>query len=327
MPAPPTSPRSVTIVSPCFNEADGVREFLDRVRAAVAPLADRDFRFLLVDDGSTDATAEVLAELAAADARVQVLRLTRNFGHQRAITAGLDHCDADQVVVLDADLQDPPEAIPGILARLDAGYDLVHTIRADRRRDSLAKRLPARLFYMVMRRWVLPALPEDAGDYKGFNRRVLAVVRAHGERMRFLRGIFATAGYRQTSIPITRAARHAGQSKFPPRRVLRFARDAIVSYTVLPLRAGFYLGAGTLAALPVAVASGGIAALAGWWRPDPLLAALLVAVALFGGLNLVFTGLIGEYLKCLIVEAKRRPIYAVREAINLEARPGPGGSG
>lgn len=312
--------RSVTIVSPCFNEAEGIRRFVHRLREVAAPLP-YDFRFLLVDDGSTDATPDVLAALAAEDPRVQVLRLARNFGHQRAITAGIEYCDADYVVILDADLQDPPEAIPEILARLDEGYDLIHTVRVDRSQDSLAKRLPAKLFYLAMRRWVLPALPENAGDYKGFNRRVLAVVLRHGERMRFLRGIFATAGHRQTTVPIVRTLRHAGDSKFPPRRVLRFARDAIVSYTVVPIRAALYVGLATLALIPPAVIGGALALWLGAWRPDPLLAAILLAIPLFGGLNLVFVGLLGEYLKCLVVEAKQRPLYVVRETVNLDPVP------
>jgi glycosyltransferase involved in cell wall biosynthesis len=318
------SPRLLTIIAPCFNEAEGLPRFVARVREVTDPIPGYTVHLLLVDDGSTDATPEVLAELAARDPRIQVLRLTRNFGHQRAITAGLDHAQGDCFVVMDADLQDPPEAIPEILARLDAGFDLVHTVRVDRSQDSAAKRWPAKFFYLVMRRWVLPALPENAGDYKGFNRRVLDVVRRHGERMRFLRGIFATAGYRQTSVPIVRAVRHAGASKFPPRRVLRFARDAIVSYTVLPLRAGFYLGLATLAILPPAAALGLLAVALGHWRPDPALAAILLVVPLFGGLNLVFTGLLGEYLKCLIVEAKQRPLYVVRDAINLPGTPSAG---
>lgn len=308
---------TVTIVAPCYNEVDVITVFHARVCEIAADLPHYAFTYLLVDDGSRDGTVEILRKLAAADPAVQVLCLARNFGHQRAITAGLDHCRSEYVIVMDSDLQDPPEAIPAILEALSQGADLVHTVRVDRSQDSLAKRLSAKIFYAVMRRWVLPELPEGAGDYKGFNRRVLLAIRQYRERVRFLRGAFATVGFCQATVPIRRPSRHAGQSKFPLRQVLRFGRDALVSNTAIPLRVSLYLGLATLAVLPVVALALAAARLSGAWHPDPLLAMILLLVLLYGGLGLCFTGILGEYLKVLILETKQRPLYIVGERVNL----------
>lgn len=309
---------TVAIVAPCYNEADVITAFYERVRAIAAGLSGYEFEVLLVDDGSRDGTMAILRDLAANDPALRILCLARNFGHQRAITAGLDHCRADYIIVMDSDLQDPPEAIPAILEALGQGADLVHTVRVDRSQDSLAKRLSAKIFYAVMRRWVLPDLPEGAGDYKGFNRRVLLAIRQYRERVRFLRGAFATVGFCQATVPIRRPSRHAGQSKFPLRQVLRFGRDALVSNTAIPLRASLYLGLTTLALLPFVALALAMARLSGNWHPDPLLALLLLVVLLYGGLGLCFTGILGEYLKVLILETKQRPLYIVGDRINLE---------
>jgi dolichol-phosphate mannosyltransferase len=309
---------TVTIIAPCYNEAEGIRAFYHQVKAVTAQIPGYQFELLLVDDGSRDETPAHLRALAEADPAVRVLRLARNFGHQRAITAGLDHCQGDYVIVMDADLQDPPEAIPEILAGLAQGADLVHTVRVDRSQDSFAKRASAKIFYAVMRRWVLPELPEGAGDYKGFNRQVLLGIRQYRERVRFLRGAFATVGFQQATVPIVRPSRYAGHSKFPLRQVLRFGRDALVSNTVIPLRIALYLGIATLALLPLVALALILLPLTGLYHPDPLLAILLCTVLLYGGLGLFFTGFTGEYLKCLILEAKQRPLYLVGERINLD---------
>lgn len=310
--------KTISIVAPCFNEALVLDAFLERVRAVVGRLDAYQCEFLFVDDGSTDETPETLRAFAASDPSIKVLRLSRNFGHQRAITAGLDRCSGDYIVVIDADLQDPPELIPEIIARLEEGYDVVHTVRADRSVESFFKRVPAKLFYRFMRKWVLLDLVEDAADFKGFNRRVLAAFRLYRERVQFLRGAFAALGFRQTEVRYSRAARHAGRSKYPTRNVLRLARDAIVSNSALPLRTGLYLGVLALLSLPIYATV--CLVLTAYGVQLSVLSMILIGLVLgFGGMNLVLLGLVGEYLKCIILEVKHRPLYVIESLQNLDA--------
>ena len=268
------------------------------------------FDYLFVDDGSTDGTWEQITRLAADNARVRGLRLARNYGQQRAISAGLDACDADAVAILDADLQDPPELLTEMLTAFETGADVVHAVRADRESDAAFKRLSAKLFYAVMRRWVLPSLPENAGDFKLISRRALEAYRAYGERVRFLRGIFATLGFQQATVEYARPPRTTGHSKYPLRRMLRLARDAVFSNTALPLRWCTYSGCAALALWPVVMVSVAL-------RAPSVIAFLLLAQWLFSALLLVGVGLAGEYFKIIVLEVKGRPLYLVRDSINL----------
>ena len=315
-----TSQQLVSIIVPCFNEEGMVDAFLERVRAVCEGLPEYGFEFLFVDDGSRDGTNAAIVARAERDPRVKLVTLSRNFGHQRAIAAGLDLCLGDYVVVIDADLQDPPELIPQILERLRAGSDIVHMVRESRDVDSFAKRFSARVFYAFMRRYVLPALPEDAPDFKGFNRRVLDTLRLYGERVRFLRGIIATLGFRQAAIPYVREARYAGKSKYPWKNVLRFGRDAVVSYSVIPLRVGLVAGIAVCAATAVFAAVCVAACIAGA-LPQPTVMFLIALVGGLGGLLLVMLGIVGEYLGCMMRELKQRPLYIVESLVNL-APPG-----
>lgn len=303
--------KRVSVVAPCYNEAAVLPSFLARVREVADRLPQYDFEFVLVDDGSRDVTRDVIRAEASADARVRGIFLSRNFGHQRALTAGLDFCGGDYVVMIDADLQDPPEVIPDILAALEAGNNVVHAVRRDRSVDSAVKRGGAQLFYAVMRRWVLPELPYNSGDFKGVDREALAAFRLYRERVRFLRGIFATLGFRQAEVPYRREARFAGSSKYPIWSVLRLARDAIVSNTAVPFRAGWMAGLVLLALGPAAIVWGLL-------HPKILLFCVQFAATLFiGGAVLCMLAGIGEYLKVLVLEAKRRPMYIVRELCNV----------
>jgi dolichol-phosphate mannosyltransferase len=207
--------RVLDIVVPCMNEADSIDTFLTRCEAVAAACSGYRFAYLFVDDGSTDDTWAEIASLALNNPHVRGLRLARNYGQQRAISAGLDACQGDAAAILDADLQDPPELLTAMLAKLDEGFDIVHAVRTDRTSDGAFKRLSAWAFYAVMRRWVLPELPENAGDFKVLNRRALDAARRYGERVRFLRGTIATLGFAQTTVSYTRPPRHAGQSKYP----------------------------------------------------------------------------------------------------------------
>ncbi len=316
------SPRYVSVVVPCHNEADTLDAFLTRVTPIFERLPRFSFEIVLIDDGSTDATEAVIARLCAANPGVKGVSLSRNFGHQRAITAGLDYCMGDYIIVIDADLQDPPELIPDVLAKLEEGFDVVHTVRTDRSVDSFWKRKSAKLFYALMRRWVLPEIVEDAADYKGFTRQALEALRAYPERVRFLRGMFATLGFRQSTVPFVRAARGAGQSKYSLRNMLRFARDAIVSNTVLPLRLGFYFGVLLVAAAGAYGACVAGLFLAGGGMDQPLVHLVLSTIGALFGVVFILLGMMGEYLKCIILEVKARPLYVVRKTYNLPAGTG-----
>jgi len=307
----------VSIVTPCYNEEAMIPVFLERLKAACQAVPQCTFEFVFVDDGSRDNTNQRILDKAEQDPRVKLISLSRSFGQQRAITAGLDLCAGDYVVVIDADLQDPPELIPKILQRLDEGYDLVHMVREDRRVDSAAKRISAKIFYATMRRFVLPELPEDAPDFKGFNRAVLEALRRYRERVRFLRGVLATLGFKQCAIPYVREPRYAGKGKYPWRRILAFGRDAVVSYSVIPLRLGLF--AGLLTCLGAFVFGLGCAFrywLGGGLR-QPLLLIIIALIGALSGLNLIVLGLMGEYLGGMMRELKQRPLYIIRSTHNL----------
>ena len=310
--------KTLTLVVPCHNEALVLEAFVSRCDAVAADCPGYRFVYLFVDDGSTDDTWERLVALAREDVRVRAIRLSRNYEQQRAIAAGLDHCEGDCVAILDADLQDPPELLPQMLARIAAGADIVHAVRGDRSSDSAFKRWTAWGFYRLMRRWVLPELPENAGDFKLFNRQVLDAVRQYRERVRFLRGNLATVGFRQETMVYARPPRHAGVSKYPLRRMLRLARDAVFSNTALPLRWCTYTGAGVVALWPVVC----VAALA-MEEPSVVLLLLLMQWLLMG-LLMVGVGLAGEYFKVILLEVKQRPLYLVRDCINVSIAPGIG---
>lgn len=327
----PAAGNTVSVIVPCYNEAAVIGETLERLRAVAASLPGWRFEWIFVDDGSKDATPAILAAAAANDPAVKLLSLARNYGHQRALTAGLDHCTGDCAIILDADLQDPPELIPRMLEALAQGADVVHMVRVDRSVDSLPKRISARIFYAVMRRWVLPGLAENAGDFKGFSRRAVLALRQYRERVRFLRGLCAAAGFNQVSIDYARAGRHAGRSKYPLRAMIRLARDAFFSNSALPLRAGLYLGLATWLLLPIYALYCAAAVIAGSGISQPWTALILGVFLAYAGLILILLGFVGEYLKILVLEVKARPLYLIRAAHNIAPRtgnardlPGPG---
>lgn len=313
----------VSIVVPCYNEEDVLGEFYDRVTSVAASLPEYAFEFLFVDDGSQDRTCQILQSLATEDDRVKVLSFSKNFGHQNAITAGLDHCVGDYVIVLDADLQDPPESIPAILERLAAGFDLVHMVRNDRTTDTFAKRFTARLFYVFMKRFAIADLPENSGDFKGFNRNVLTAISQYREQVRFLRGLFANLGFTQTEIPYKRDARYAGETKYPWRKVLRFATDAVLSFSFFPLRMCLLAGMASWGFLLAFLAWTAYAQVALGQPVNSLVTLLTVMVAGFSGMVLIGLGIVGEYLSRILIELKNRPLYHLRSATNLDTRTVP----
>jgi dolichol-phosphate mannosyltransferase len=304
----------VSVVVPCFNEAEVIGETLRRLREFCAHVQGLRVELIFVDDGSRDATRALLREQAAADPRVQVLGLSRNFGHQIAVSAGLDVARGDAVVLIDADLQDPPEVIHEMLAKWREGYDVVYGTRTERAGESVFKLSTARGFYRVLNRLSDTPIPLDTGDFRLMSRAVVEALKAMPERDRFVRGMVSWVGFRQTALPYRRAERFAGTSKYPLRKMLRFATDGILSFSTRPLQMSITLGL-----LAAAVAMLGIAYalflrvftsiwVEGW-------TALMIAVLFIGGVQLICVGILGEYIGRIYNEVKRRPLYLVQEHI------------
>ncbi len=304
-----TDRRSITFVIAAFNEQDALPLMHARL-AKVMDALDADAQVLYVDDGSRDRTWDVMQQLAAEDPRVGLLRLARNFGKELALTAGLDHVDADAAMVLDADGQDPPELAPQFVAKWREGYDVVYGTRSRRDGETWLKRVTAAAFYRVMGRLSDTTIPRDTGDFRLVSRRVLDALRQMRERQRFMKGLFAWVGFRQVSFPYERAPRVAGGSKFNYWRLWNLAIEGITGFSTVPLRMATYVGVLTAMA---AFAWGLwiIARTVLWGDPVQGWPSLMTAMLFLGGLQLVALGIVGEYLGRLYVEVKQRPLYLV----------------
>jgi dolichol-phosphate mannosyltransferase len=305
---------TVVVVIPFLNEAENLPLLYERLCTALANEPEA-FEVLFVDDGSTDGSAAWVAGRAAQDPRVKLLRLSRSFGHQLAITAGMDHADGDAVVIMDADLQDPPEVIPELLRRWRDGHEIVYAVRTSRSGETWTKRFLAATFYKAFRRMASVDVPLDAGDFRLVDRKVIEALKQVRELHRFVRGLTCWVGFSQAAVPYERAARLAGVTKYPVWKSLRLAWDAITSFSSTPLRWMTTFGllvslAGLLQAVRVVV--------------DRLLYprsmergwASLAAIMLFlGGVQLISLGLMGQYVGRIFEESKKRPLYVVRERI------------
>ena len=305
------------MVVPCFNEEAVIATTHARLSASLGAIPDATSEIVYVDDGSRDRTLDLLRGIAASDASTRVVALSRNFGHQKALTAGLAHATGDAVVLIDADLQDPPEVIAEFVARWRAGADVAYGVRRRRAGESGFKLLTAHAYYRLMGRVSDAAIPFDAGDFRLLDRSVLDALRAMPERDRFMRGMIAWVGFRQEPVSYDRAARAAGETKYPFRRMVRFALDGMFSFSATPLRMATYFGffASVLAVLGVLYAFVlrifADQVVPGW-------ATLLIAVLFLGGVQLVSLGIIGEYIARIYGEVKERPLYLVRERIGFE---------
>ncbi|HEX6984151.1 MAG TPA: glycosyltransferase family 2 protein [Planctomycetaceae bacterium] len=309
----------LSVVVPCFNEQEVLRETHRRLSAALRGLR-VDYEIVYVDDGSRDETPAILRELQSSDGRVRVVRFSRNFGHQVAVTAGMDHAAGDAVVLIDADLQDPPEVIADLLARWRDGYDVAYGRRTEREGETAFKRATASLFYRVLRALTPVDIPSDTGDFRLMDRAVVEALRRMPEQDRFVRGMVSWVGFRQTAVPYRREARFAGVSKYPVRRMLRLASDAIVSFSPLPLRLASYAGLATIAAGLLATAA--VLGFAAATRSLPTAAAVGLAVALvLGGVQLSAIGLLGEYVSRIYRQVQGRPLYVVRETSGFGGEP------
>ena len=312
MPSRQLSDSLISVVVPCFNEAAVIVETYRQLVQALEAIPNTDFELLFVDDGSHDSTLTQLRHLQTSDSRVRVVALSRNFGHQMAVTAGLEHAGGDAVVLIDADLQDPPDVIQRMVGRWRDGVEVAYGVRGEREGESNFKRWTASAFYRWINRVSDVAIPLDTGDFRLMDRKVVDALLEMPERDRFVRGMVAWLGFRQEAVTYRRAARFAGTTKYPLAKMIRFAADGILSFSLVPLRLAIWMGftAAGLALLGIIYAL----VLRLWtsiWVPGWTL--LFIGLSFIGGVQLVFLGIIGEYVGRVYGEVKRRPLYAVRE--------------
>jgi polyisoprenyl-phosphate glycosyltransferase len=312
----------VTIVIPVYNEAEVLPTLYDRLTRVLEGLVES-YEIIFVNDGSQDDSALFLRDFQARDARVKFLNFSRNFGHQIAITAGLDYSSGQAVVVMDADLQDPPEVIPQLIEQWHKGYDVVFAVRAKRQGEGLFKRATAAIFYRLFRCMTATEIPLDAGDFRLMSRRAVEALQSIRERNRFIRGLAGWIGFRQTSVTYVRDVRQAGETKYPLKKMLRFALNGLMSFSLVPLQLASYLGflISSIGFFYIVYAIGlklfTDQVVLGW-------TSVMVAVLFLGGVQLVSLGIIGEYIGRIYEEVKQRPLYVVDEAKGFEQlRPPP----
>ena len=313
----------ISIVVPCYNEEPVLRETHRRLSAVAAGLSPTRCELIYVNDGSGDQTPEILRQLQAGCADVRVVGLSRNFGHQIAVTAGLDSAAGDAVVVIDADLQDPPEVIPEMVGRWLDGYDVVYGMRTDRPGETRFKLWTARAFYRLLGRASKIQIPPDVGDFRLMSRRAVDALLVMPERDRFLRGMVSWVGFRQVAVMYQRAPRLAGESKYPLMKMLGFAIDGILSFSFMPLRLATWTG---FAAMGLAFAGIIYAILLRLYTNDWVRgwASIFVAVLFAGGVQLVCLGISGEYIGRIYEEVKQRPRYFVQERLGFGQEEGDG---
>jgi len=307
----PLEQPTFTLIAPVYNEKDCLEELYRRIRETM-DVGGEPWEMVLVDDGSTDGSTDIIRKLGEQDRRIRPVIFARNFGHQIAVTAGLDYSLGQAVIIIDADLQDPPEVILELIAKWREGYEVVYAVRAEREGETWFKRFSASFFYRLIYRITDVKIPLDTGDFRLLDRKVVNVMNKMRERHRFLRGMSAWVGFKQVGVPYRRAARYAGVTKYPFKKMLKLALNAITGFSYFPLQLATYMGfiaAGiSILAIPVVI----IGRLAG---AQAFLgqATTLISVLLLGGVQLICVGILGEYLGRVYDEVKGRPLYVVRE--------------
>ncbi|MGD2155891.1 MAG: glycosyltransferase family 2 protein [Anaerolineales bacterium] len=301
-----------SVVAPIYNEIQNMPEFYRRVREVLESTGES-WELVLVDDGSTDGSVDLLYELEEKDSRIRTVIFARNFGHQIAVTAGLDYSRGNAVIIMDSDLQDPPEVILDLINQWRDGYEVVYAVRSEREGESWFKLATASIFYRLIQRITDVNIPMDAGDFRLMDRKVVEVLNHMRERHRFLRGMSVWVGFKQTGVYYKRAPRLAGETKYPFRKMLKFASDAITGFSYFPLQMATYLGffsaSISILAIPIVIIlrASGLEAFLGQ-------ATTLIAVLFLGGVQLISLGILGEYVGRLYDEAKGRPLYIVKHA-------------
>ena len=304
----------LSVVVPCYNEEEVLPSTHERLLRLLESRYPGAFEIIYVDDGSRDRTSALLRVLQRGSPGVRVVIFSRNFGHQLAVSAGIDQARGDAVVLIDADLQDPPEVIPAMVERWEAGVDVVYGVRSARLGETAFKRWTAKAFYRVLNRLSDVAIPQDTGDFRLMDRRVVDVLRSMPEGDRFIRGMVAWAGFRQEGLSYQRDPRFAGETKYSFRKMVRFAVDGMVSFSIRPLRLATWLGFGAAGIALLGVAYAVLARLlTDQWVPG--WAALFVAILFVGGVQLIALGVIGEYVGRLFMQSKARPMYVTAELL------------
>jgi len=301
----------LSVVVPCYNEEDSISELYSRLSAACVKCAGESYELILVNDGSKDNTWSALTRFAGGDSHIIAVDLARNHGHQLALTAGLSICRGQRILIIDADLQDPPELLPDMMRLMEGGADVVYGQRTERQGETRFKKATASTFYWLIERLSDVAIPQDTGDFRLISRRVLQVLQRMPEGHRFIRGMIAWIGFMQLPLPYKREPRFAGRTKYPFRRMLRFAMDAITGFSTFPLRISLYV---SIAFMFLAVLLGAyvfysvlmLNAVHGW-------ASILLVILIFSSVQLLCLGIIGEYLGRIYLETKSRPLFVVRQ--------------
>ncbi|MHC4267370.1 MAG: glycosyltransferase family 2 protein [Planctomycetota bacterium] len=307
----------LSIVVPVFNETNVIDKFYERMKRTVDSWKSFSYEIIFVDDGSEDGSYQKLVQLADADINVKIIKFSRNFGHQIAITAGIDNAQGDAVVVIDADLQDPPEAITRFIEKWEEGYDVVYGTRESRKGESKMKLLTAALFYRLLRTIIKIDIPVDVGDFRLMSKRAVKYFRELRERDRFVRGLVSWIGFKQTGVAYEREERYAGETKYPYTKMIKFALDGITSFSSLPLKLATWLGYFTsflafLYLLSVFIQKVLGHTVHGW-------ATIMVGMLFIGGVQLICLGIVGEYIGRISNEIKQRPLYIIEEIRGVES--------
>ena len=309
----------VSLVVPVFNEEEVIKVFYERATSALAALEGLDYEIVFIDDGSRDTSFQQLAAFAAENPRIRVLKFSRNFGHQIAISAGIDHARGDCVAVIDADLQDPPEVVGAMVEQWRQGFDVVYGVRSDRAGETRLKLWTASMFYGLLGRLTNIHIPPNVGDFRLMSRRVIDQVKQLREKDRFVRGLVSWVGFRQTGVVYRRDARYAGETKYPFRKMLKFSFDGITSFSTVPLKLATWMGSLTAILAVLYLLSVFIQKLLGYtvegW------ATIMVAMLFMGSVQLICLGILGEYLGRIFNEVKPRPMYIIEEERSSPASP------
>ncbi|HDR6313701.1 glycosyltransferase [Bacillus cereus] len=306
----------ISVVVPMYFEEEVAQECYNRLKSVMLQ-NDINYEFVFVNDGSTDRTMEILSEIAANDYRTKIVNFARNFGHQIAVTAGIAAAKGDAIVIIDADLQDPPEVITELIAKWEEGYEVVYAKRKQRKGETWFKLLTAKYFYKFLNYMSDIDIPKDTGDFRIIDRKVADVFNQMTERNRFIRGMMSWVGFRQTYVEYERDERFAGETKYPLKKMIKFASDGIIAFSTKPLRIVMTLG--LLSVLisiivllyTITVKIIGTGTQTGW-------ASIMVAITFFSGIQLLGLGIVGQYIARIYDESKNRPIYIVKETINIE---------
>jgi glycosyltransferase involved in cell wall biosynthesis len=305
-----------SLVIPAYNEEPVINETHKRVTKVMQSL-DGDYEIIYINDGSQDKTRDIIEELIAKDRHVRLLDFSRNFGHQPAVSAGLDHAQGDAIIIIDADLQDPPEVIPEMVEKWKEGYDVVYGQRLKRKGETFFKKITAKLFYRTLSSMTSVDIPVDTGDFRLIDKSVCEVFKRLTEKNRYIRGLVSWIGFRQTCVKYVRDERFAGETKYPLKKMIKFASDGILSFSYKPLRFATYFGILLSAASFIYLILVIIQKLAGitfaWGWPS-----IIAILLFFNGINLLMMGIIGEYIGRIYDETKNRPLYIIREKLGYQ---------